>query len=156
MRRRGTAGDDRIADHEEAPMKKILIGYDATPESERALDRTADLAIAFGAEVIVISVARALTPAGRGVGPVDPTDPMEAHEELVAQAAGRLEKLGVEAERVTALGQPARTIVEAAEGRGVDLIVLGARDLNVLERLVAGSVSDAVVHRAPCDVLIVH
>jgi len=156
MRHGAPVGNDEPADHEEGPMKKILVGYDGTPESERALDRTAQLAQAFEAEVIVLSVARALAPAGRGVGLVDTADPLEAYDDLVAQAANRLAELGVDAERVTALGPPARTIVQAAESRSADLIVVGARDLNALERLVAGSVSDAVAHRAPCDVLIVH
>jgi nucleotide-binding universal stress UspA family protein len=136
-------------------MKKILIGYDATPEAERALDRTAELAKAFGADVVVLSVARALAPAGRGVGPVDPVDMPEEHDAQAAQAAGKLAELGVAAERVTALGQPARTIVEVAGERGVDLVVVGSRDLNALERLFEGSVSGSVAHHAPCDVLIV-
>lgn len=137
-------------------MRKILIGYDGSPESERAIDRTADLAIAFGAKVVVISVARPLTPASRGIGPVDPTDPLEEHDALVAQASSRLAVLGIPSEQVTALGPPARSIVEAAEEHAVDLIVVGSRDLTAIQRLLSGSVSASVAHHAPCDVLIVH
>ncbi len=136
-------------------MKKILLGYDASPEADRALERTAELAKAFDAEVTVLSVAPALAPAGRGVGPVDPVDPPEEHAAEAAQAARKLAELGVDAERVTALGPPARTIVDLATEREIDLIVVGTRDLNALERVLSGSVSDAVAHHAPCDVLIV-
>jgi nucleotide-binding universal stress UspA family protein len=58
-------------------------------------------------------------------------------------------------ERSVVLGQPATEILTAAEEPGVDLVVLGARGLGLLGRLVLGSVSDRVVHHAPCPVLVV-
>ncbi len=54
------------------------------------------------------------------------------------------------------MGDPAETIVELAEERGADLIVVGTREPNILERLLGASVSAGVSRRAHCDVLIVH
>jgi nucleotide-binding universal stress UspA family protein len=51
---------------------------------------------------------------------------------------------------------PAETIVQLAEEREADLIVVGTREPNVLERLLGQSVSPSVSRRAHCDVLIVH
>ena len=53
------------------------------------------------------------------------------------------------------LGRPAELIVEAAKDWGADLIVVGSHGRGFWGRLTLGSVSDAVVHHAPCSVLIV-
>lgn len=52
-------------------------------------------------------------------------------------------------------GDPGKTLVRLAGDRKVDLIVVGARRLTGLQRLFLGSVSHAVVHKAPCAVLVV-
>jgi nucleotide-binding universal stress UspA family protein len=52
-------------------------------------------------------------------------------------------------------GDPRRTVPETAAAWGADLVVVGARGLGTLTRLLLGSVSTAVVHRAPCAVLVV-
>ena len=51
------------------------------------------------------------------------------------------------------LGRPAEEILKAA--RRASLIVVGARGLGSVERLLLGSVSEQVLHRAPCPVLVV-
>ena len=137
-------------------MKKIVIGYDASPEAERALARAAELAKAFGAEVIVASISPALVPAARGIGPYDPADPPEAHRAQAAAAAAKLTELGIAADRVTGVGDPGDSLVAVAREREADLIVVGARDLSAFSRLFGASVSDDVAHHADCDVLIVH
>lgn len=136
-------------------MKTIVMGYDETEPSKRALDRAAEFAQAFGAKLVVTSVAPVLV-SSRGMGAIDPVDPPEQHGAELDHARQRLEGKGVEAELVPAIGEPAETIVELANERKADLIVVGTREPNVLERLLGTSVSEAVSHRAHCDVLIVH
>ena len=51
-------------------------------------------------------------------------------------------------------GAPADVLVEEAEKRGADLIVVGRRGLDGAERLVMGSVSSKVARTAGCSVLI--
>ena len=46
-------------------MNKIVLGYDDTEPSQRALERAAQLAKAFGSELLVISVAPIVPGAGR-------------------------------------------------------------------------------------------
>jgi nucleotide-binding universal stress UspA family protein len=137
-------------------VKKIVLGYDDSAPSQRALERAATLSQAFQSELIVTSVAPILAGIGRTAGPVDPVDPPEKHIQELAAARSHLDGRGVSAEYVTAVGEPADTIVEVARERGADLIIVGTRELGVLQRLLGQSVSEAVVHHARCDVLIVH
>jgi nucleotide-binding universal stress UspA family protein len=51
-------------------------------------------------------------------------------------------------------GSPGRAIVEAAEEWKADLIVVGSHGYGFWERAFLGSVSNAVVHHAPCSVLV--
>ena len=52
-------------------------------------------------------------------------------------------------------GSPESRIVETAEKEGSDLIIIGSHGYNRWERLLLGSVSDSVIHHAPCSVLVV-
>jgi nucleotide-binding universal stress UspA family protein len=53
-------------------------------------------------------------------------------------------------------GDPARAIVDEAEARHADLIVMGTRGLTGFDRLVLGSVARNVLTHAHCSVLVVH
>ena len=137
-------------------MKTIVIGYDETEPSKRALERAAELAHAFGSKLIVVSVAPIMISTSRSMGAIDPVDPPEAHAAELEHARQLLAGKGLDAEYQPAVGDPAETIVQAAEANGADLIVVGTREPSVLERLLGQSVSGAVSRHAHCDVLIVH
>jgi nucleotide-binding universal stress UspA family protein len=137
-------------------MKTIVVGYDETEPAKRALERAGDLASAFASHLIVTSIAPILAGAGRSAGPTDPADPLSAHLKELVHARTYLHERGIDAEYVPGVGEPAQTIVQLAEERGADLIVVGTREPGILERLLGQSVSAAVSHRARCDVLVVH
>jgi nucleotide-binding universal stress UspA family protein len=139
-------------------MQTIVVGYDETEASTRALDRATEIAKAFGSKLIVTSVAPVMLSPGRGgdAGAIDPTDTPDEHMVELAHAREHLLGSGVDAEFQPAIGEPAETIVELAEERAADMIVVGTREPNVLERLLGQSVSQSVSRRAHCDVLIVH
>lgn len=137
-------------------METIVVGYDHSEPAKRALVRAADLAHAFGAKLLVTSIAPLLVPAGHGIGPFDPADSPELHAEELRHAAAYLAERTVPFERDVAMGDAAEHIVHLAERRDADMIVVGTREPGLLERLVGLSVSESVQRRAHCDVLIVH
>jgi nucleotide-binding universal stress UspA family protein len=137
-------------------MKTILIGYDEGEASKRALERGAQLAKAFDSQLVVTSVAPVTTSIGHSAGPIDATDPPDAHIEELKHAQTYLEGQGVKADYVPAIGHPAETIAQVAEERGADLVILGTKEPSLIARLFGQSVSESVAHRVHCDVMFVH
>jgi len=97
-----------------------------------------------------------LVPGPRGMGGIDPVDPLELHEAQLEHAKAYLAERNIEVDVLPAAGDPAHAIVEAAEQEKADLIVVGTRELGFLERIVNPSVSAGVARKSHCDVLIVH
>ncbi|XP_021350953.1 uncharacterized protein LOC110448827 isoform X2 [Mizuhopecten yessoensis] len=64
-------------------------------------------------------------------------------------------RLGIEAEfKVESAEKPGHAIVEAATKHEAAFIVTGTRGMGKIRRTILGSVSDFVVHHAPCPVLV--
>lgn len=136
-------------------MKRILLGYDASPAAERALTRTAELARTFHCPVVVASVAPVYEYAVHGVGTqFEPAEPPELHAEMAEKAVAKLRDHDLSATAVTGLGETAETLVELADAKEADLIVVGMSTRDVITRFFGG-VSDDVAHEARCDVLLV-
>ena len=131
---------------------KIVVGYDGSEGSKRALERATNFA---GEHDRVVVVAAAESHARTGITEGAHLDPSEVERRRrdLDDAQAYLSKRGVEAETIEAQGDPGDVIIEAAQD--ADLAIVGSRGLNPLQRLLMGSVSSKVVHRAECDVLVV-
>jgi nucleotide-binding universal stress UspA family protein len=132
-------------------MKHIVVGFDGSANARRALEAALDVAGA-DTRLTVVAAAQAPVPPGQAL-PVGDEGLEERRREL-EDARRHLAELGREAEVVAVPGAPADVLVEEADRRGADLIVVGRRGLNGAERLVMGSVSSKVARLARCSVLI--
>jgi nucleotide-binding universal stress UspA family protein len=147
-------------------VKTILAGYDGTRAAEHALTRVAELAQAFEAKVVVVSVADPRPNAAPGAFGLTPyysatsETEWQLDDELLKQHRSHVQAFfagsHLPVEFAGVVGEPAAAIVEAADAHDADLIVVGTREPSFLERLLGGSVSQGVARRARCDVLIVH
>ena len=79
----------------------------------------------------------------------------QAQVNHLAELARSAESQGVTAEYTFNGGNPGRLICELATNWDADLILMGRRGHSGLSELVMGSVSNYVMHHAPCSVLIV-
>lgn len=124
----------------------ILLAYNDTEASNRALERAAQLSRLYDARLIVTSVQPVL------IAPAELNGP---GPELM-RADERLRELGVEPQLVEAVGDIPAAIVEVADTHEVGLIIIGTREPSQVERMLGHSVSHNVQRMARCDVLIVH
>lgn len=131
-------------------MKRILLAYDGAEPARKALAAAADLAKKYEASVTVVSVV----PVHPGRAPIDPWDDTEVHDAQLHEADAELRKLGIEAELLEPAGDPAATIERVAAQGDYDTIVIGARGLGTLGRILQGSVSAHVATHAETTVVI--
>lgn len=79
----------------------------------------------------------------------------ERAEQMLEEYQERALEKGVESEAVVSIGNPARLILETAEDRDIDHIVMGSRGRSGVGRVLFGSVAEAVTRRASVPVTIV-
>jgi len=143
---------------------KILVATDGTKQGDSAVEMLINVKVGDGDEIKVISVVDMSVPLGIDIygGYLPDTTEIEKvarenAEKALATSARRLKEItdGAAISSEVLFGSPESRIVETAEQFKADLIILGSHGYNRWERLLLGSVSDSVLHHAPCSVLIV-
>lgn len=132
---------------------KILVAYDGSEQAARALEWATHLGP--NSLVTVISVAPTLADSPRIADAVDPTSDVSEHRRQLDEAAAILGDLGVEADTMLKVGNPAEEIISAAEEGPFAVIVVGIRGMSAVRRFLIGSVADRVVRHATVPVLVV-
>jgi nucleotide-binding universal stress UspA family protein len=136
----------------EATPLNVLIAYDTSEPSQRALDRVRTYMPNAGVAVVTVAAPSYRNPA---LPKFAEHAENEWQQAALAEAKKTLAENGIEASSAAPVGDAAAEIVRIANESGAGLVVLGARGLNPLKRLVLGSVSTKVLHQAACDVLVV-
>ena len=84
------------------------------------------------------------------------TEMLEKQTEYIEAVAERLCAIGYKAHGVALLETPPTMILQQATTLRSDLILMGTRGRQGITRFVLGSVSHAVLHKAPCPILTFH
>lgn len=145
---------------------KVLLATDGTKHSELAVESLNNFAFTKGDIIKIISVIDMAMPLSIDIyaGYLPNTAELEKiareNAENTLENTLKLTKQIIKDEEVfiesdILVGSPESRIVECAEEFEADLIIVGSHGYNKWERLLLGSVSDSVIHHAPCSVLVV-
>jgi nucleotide-binding universal stress UspA family protein len=142
---------------------KILIATDGSKYSEKAVDYGIDVAKRLGYEVIALYVISLKSMERFALGHHDDIGGYErVNDELKAEGESALgyvtikcDERGVKVSKTLARGYPADEIIKTASSERPEFIVVGSLGKTGLEHLFIGSVSEAVIKKAPCPVLVV-
>jgi nucleotide-binding universal stress UspA family protein len=146
--------------------RTIVVGYDGTSSADWALMHAIELARRFDSRVIVADVPgpQSLqgTAGGFGYAPYYAlTDSDHRIDQALKQqhrdsVDSLFARSGLQHEFTCLVGQSVAEIIEVAEERDADLIVVGAPEPSFLARLLEGNISQGVARHAHRDVLVVH
>lgn len=138
-------------------VKKILVPIDGSEGSKKALQYAVSLAKVANASITVLEVIEDFGPLP---GYYEAAPPGKDRVKWISEQRFEkihpiLEENKVSWDRMVVEGYAADEIIRVAEEGKYDLIVMGSRGLSVVGRFLVGSVSDKVIHHAPCSVTIV-
>ncbi|MFP3399576.1 universal stress protein [Acidianus sp.] len=138
-------------------FEKILVAYDGSEHSKKALDVAIDLAKRYSSEVYVVEAVDETIFETVGVLP-----PLSAIEEMekkakkdIDEAVNKATQNGVKAVGEVLSGDPATAILEYANKNDIKLIIIGSRGLSRFKRILLGSVSSRVVQESKIPVIVV-
>jgi nucleotide-binding universal stress UspA family protein len=137
-------------------FRKLLVGYDGSPQSEKAVDIAFSLAESLDATVLIFAVARPPEPS-TSVELQAVLDNAKVHfEEGFKRIMAKARHRRLDIQTAMAVGHPAEQIIHRAEADGIDLIILGRRGRSAISRMMLGSVSERTLRYAHCPVMVVH
>lgn len=136
-------------------ISRVLLGYDGSSAAKEAADFSIDLARRYGAELLVLAVARP-PDFGTEVETEGMIEQGRRHcSHLMHTLKTRLANEAIQATFEIAVGHPAEQILLYAERHNVDHIVVGHRGRTMLKRWLLGSVARQVIAHASCGVTVV-
>jgi nucleotide-binding universal stress UspA family protein len=156
-----------VKEHLFYPIKKILLPTDGSEHSIKAAKYAAEIATKHGSKVTLLHVLETLLAKNKDIAIGSDLDSVVLVMEGEAEIKKRGKKVIAETKKIFNntevqvtvryfLGlRPSKLIVDIAEKENFDLIIIGARGIGGMQRLMLGSVSDIVARTAPCPVFIV-
>ena len=138
-------------------FEHILLGVDGSEHALHAAQKAAELARTVNSKILRIVIAYEPVPSYLGEPNMQTaiSARMKEAETILGKAMEAVGKIPGEVHTEILEGPPAEAILDVANTRKSDLIVMGSRGLGPLRGAMLGSQSQKVVQHAPCPVLIV-
>jgi nucleotide-binding universal stress UspA family protein len=142
---------------EDYGIKRIVVAVDTSDYSEMVVARASAIAIAFSAEIHVISIVglTKLIASEADIGIQDVRlceKEFQEHQKRLIDEYLKGHDLHIESRVLH--GDPSSKILSYANEIGADLIVMGSKAYGKVHRLLLGGVSEDVVRNAKCPVMI--
>ena len=138
-------------------FKKVIWATDGSDAADRALEVAAQLAAEAGGEVLAVHCVEITMP-GKGGGRMPVLADEDEVEAKIAKQVKQLAERGVPAhmQLIRAdVGNAAHAIAKIAKEHNAGVIVVGTRGRGPIAGLLLGSVTQRLLHTAPCPVLAV-
>ena len=147
-------------------VRRIVIGFDASPNAQRAVQLVAKLVAPPDGCVTLVTVAELLAPTSHGpsVGGIRSTIAREvrrinaegarAATRALNRAAAELERSGWRTRTQLRTGEPLRELMAAVGTEDPQLLVVGTRGTSGVRQLLLGSVAEGVLNRSRVPVLL--
>jgi len=145
---------------------RILVAYDGSSESEKALASAIDLALISRADLHVLTVAEDLPPYMMVSPPEAPFDPEIAtviayqrdayYDTIRQQAVDRAAEKNITAIATVVSGNETDSILCHAKSIKADLLVIGLHKHSALVDHLWGSTTQRLTCASPCSILAVH
>ncbi|MDQ7055979.1 MAG: universal stress protein [Persephonella sp.] len=141
-------------------FKKILVGYDGSDSSKKALKKALSLAKICGSELHIVGVVRPFEFAA--IDYISPEEIEEYEKEEISkeerflkEAKEMAEEKGINAVTKVREGEPAEELMSYADENGCDLVVVGHRGVGGFKRMILGTTAGNLVKYANQSVLVV-
>ncbi|RMA93129.1 universal stress protein [Hydrogenothermus marinus] len=141
-------------------FKKIVLGYDGSEPSKKALEKAVELTKEFEAELFIVAVVKPFEFAAIDYIPTEEIEKYEKEEiskekTFLNEAEEYARSKGVGPFTKVLEGEPAEELMDFADENGCDLIVVGYRGKGGFKKLLLGSTAGNLVKYANQSVLIV-
>jgi universal stress protein A len=140
-------------------VRKILVAVDFSENSKNSLKYAFEFFKGCGVQFHVVYVVDDPLPQGsyiphRSVNEMEKTAGESAGEELKKFIPRKIMDSGEEIRALVLKGEPYSTLIEYAENKGLELIVMGSQGASGLEKMLLGNVTDKVIRKSPIPVLV--
>lgn len=136
-------------------IKNILVPVDGSDGSDKAVANAISMAEIYGAKLNFLYVANINQLAINSALSQAILQAVTKAGQTIIERAENMIPSGIEFESFLETGSPAAVILEFEEKLEIDLIVMGSRGLGLVKGVLLGSVSQYIVERAKCPVLVV-
>lgn len=133
-------------------FRKILVAVDESPQALKVFEQALELAKKESASLMVF---HGIELEARHTYLTELEVKTEQAQRLLQAYQQKAKNQGILAEFSYRTGEPGASICDLAQSWRADLVVLGRRGFKGLAEVFLGSVSNHVVHHAPCSVLVI-